>query len=102
MNPSKHVVRIQPDEKVWLVLTVQEKQLIIEHTFADPHYAQRLRRFAEDEVRGKFTLGDLDDLRGYIAAEANHTKDRKLEKRLDAIWAKLTEVMESYDDGDWG
>lgn len=48
------------------------------------------------------SLEDLDDLRGYLAAEANHTKDKKLEKRLDALWAKLTAIMESYDDGGWG
>lgn len=81
---------------------MSEKQLILEHTSADPEYAGRLRRFGTDQVRGSFTLEDLDDLRGYVAAETNHTKNSKLEKALDALWGRLTEVMESYDDGGWG
>ena len=32
----------------------------------------------------KFTLNDLEELRGYIAAEANHAEDKKLQKELDA------------------
>ena len=102
MKPLKRVARILPDERVPLVLLVEEKQLIVEHTFSAPEYARRLRRFEEGKVRGKFTLDDLEDMRGFVAAEANHTKDAKLEKRLDALWAKLTEVMDSYDDGGWG
>ena len=101
MSSSKRFTRIKPDEKVPVVLSVQEKQLIVEYSFLEPEYARRLRRFEDDTVRGTFTLGDLDDLRGYIAAGANHTKDTKLEKRLDALWAKLTAIMESYDDGGW-
>ncbi len=102
MKSSKRVARIQPDERVPLVLLVEEKQLIVEYTFSGPEYARRLRRFEEGKVRGKFTLEDLEDMRGFVAAEANHTKDTKLEKRLDALWAKLTDLMESYDDGGWG
>ena len=48
-----------------------------------------------------FTLDDLDELLGYIAAEANHCKDAKLEKQLDKLWGRLKKTMESYDDGEW-
>jgi hypothetical protein len=46
-------------------------------------------------------LDDLDALLGFVAAEANHTKDRKLGKQLRAIFARLSEEMERYDDGQW-
>jgi nucleotidyltransferase/DNA polymerase involved in DNA repair len=102
MKPLKRVARIQPNERDPLVLRVEEKQLIVEHTFSGPEYARHLRRFEEGKVRGKFTLEDLEDMRGFVAAEANHMKEKKLVKRLDALWANLTAVMESYDDGGRG
>ena len=47
-----------------------------------------------------YTLGDLDDLGGYIAFEANHAKDRKLEKEWRAIFAKISDILDSYTDGE--
>jgi hypothetical protein len=44
-----------------------------------------------------YTLDDLDALLGFVAAEANHIKDRKLEKQLRAIFARLSGEMERYD-----
>lgn len=37
---------------------------------------------------------DLDGLLGYVAAEANHEKDRRRQKRLDAAFQALSEVLE--------
>ena len=48
-----------------------------------------------------YTLEDLEDLIGYIAAEANHTEDAKLRRRLDRLCEKLYKVQRSYDDGNW-
>lgn len=66
-----------------------EQELITEHTFADPEYARRRRKVANGRVRGSFTLNDLDDLMGYVAAEANHLKDKKLQRELDALQDSL-------------
>ena len=44
---------------------------------------------------------DLDALLGYVAAEANHCKDRKLQKELDELFERLQKTMEGYDDGAW-
>ena len=49
----------------------------------------------------KLTLDDLDEIIGYIAAEANHTDDKKLQKELDHLYERLKTTMESYDDGMW-
>jgi hypothetical protein len=49
----------------------------------------------------RYTLDDLDELLGHVAAEANHSKSKKLGKELDALYARLHETMQSYDDGQW-
>ena len=49
----------------------------------------------------KLTLDDLEEIIGYIAAEANHTDDKKLQKELDHLLEQLRTTMESYDDGLW-
>lgn len=36
---------------------------------------------------------DLDELLGYVAAEANHEKDHRRQKRLDAAFHVITEVL---------
>ena len=46
----------------------------------------------------RFTLGDLDELAGYIAAEANHAKVKKLERELRRLYARMAEFLESYTD----
>ena len=49
----------------------------------------------------RYTLEDLDELLGYVAAEANHSKSKKLQAELDALYDRLQTEMESYDDGQW-
>jgi hypothetical protein len=52
-----------------------------------------------DRLSGKFTLDELDDIRGYVAAEAKHTRARSSKRELDALYDRLQRLMESYDDG---
>lgn len=95
--------KIEPDQPVEVSFSPRERDLILEHTFADGELTDRLRVV---EVKGtkfvaKYTLEDLDELLGYIAAEANHTPNKKLQKELDALFARLQHEMQSYDDGQW-
>ena len=46
----------------------------------------------------RFTLDDLDELAGFVAAEANHAKVKKLEKELRRLYGRIAEVLESYTD----
>ena len=93
--------RIAHGEAVELSFSPRDVELVRENTFADPEYVQRLKPApgSGGHLMGKFTLDDLDDLLGYIAAEANHTKSKKLQKDLDALYDRLKQVMDSYDDG---
>jgi plasmid stabilization system protein ParE len=44
------------------------------------------------------TLDDLEELIGYVAAEANHAKDKKLQRELDRLFERMQTVLESYTD----
>lgn len=95
--------KIEPDQPVAVLFTLRERDLVLEHTFASGELTDRLR---VAEVKGrklvaKYTLDDLDELLGYIAAEANHTLNKKLQKELDALFARLQDEMQSYNDGQW-
>ncbi len=90
--------QITPDEKVPLELSDRERDLILKHTFADDELTGRLRivrRPGEPPIY-RFTLDDLDELAGYVAAEANHAKDKKLEKQLHRLYARIAAVLECY------
>jgi hypothetical protein len=89
---------IGKEKKVGIKLSIEERKLILE----DPiHMHDELA----DPIRATptgapvlLTLDDLEDLGGYVAAEANHTADRKLRKKLDAIFAKIQDLLETHDD----
>ena len=89
---------IKKNEKIGIKLTVAERKLVLE----DPiHIHKKLA----DPIRATptgapvmLTLHDLEDLGGYVAAEANHTPDRKLRKKLDAIFSKIQDLLETHTD----
>jgi hypothetical protein len=47
-------------------------------------------------------VDDLEELMGYVTAEANHTKDKNLQKELDRLFERMEEVLNSYTDEDDG
>jgi hypothetical protein len=98
--PEPKRIRIQPNEKVPLELNERERELILEHTFADKELTNRLRVVPRKGQRPvfRFTLDDLDDLGGFVAAEDNHTKDKKLRKELDHLFDRIQTTLDSYTD----
>ena len=95
MNIRKH---IQPEEKVGLKLSAAERKLLLEDLMClDDDYAQVIRDTPADQPV-QFTLDDWDDFGGYIAAEANHTEDKKLGKKLDAIFSKIQKILDTHTD----
>ena len=96
----KHRKQIAVGEKVPLELNDRERDLIMNHTFAGNDLTDSFR-----VVPGpgpppsyRFTLDELDELAGYVAAEANHAKVKKLEKELRRLYARISAVPESYTD----
>jgi len=96
--------RVRPDEKVPLTLNPRERELILEHTFADDELTAPLRIAPASDKASvySFTLDDLEQLMGYVAAEANHAKDKKLQKELDRLFERIETVLGSYTDEDDG
>jgi len=74
--------KIKYGEAVDVSFTQEERTLILEYTLAGPDLTDRLRvaSIQGRKLVAKFTLDDLDELLGYIAAEANHSEDPKLQR----------------------
>jgi hypothetical protein len=92
--------KINEGDRIEVKMSSRERELLVDHTFADPEYAERLRAIPGEPVYvGAYTLDDLEDMLGYIAAEANHCEDRKVEKELSRFFDRLNRLQHSYDDG---
>ena len=44
------------------------------------------------------TLDELDLLAGYVAAEANHTEDKRRERKLDRIHDRICQVEDTFEE----
>ena len=83
--------------KIPVRLSMLQRDLIRNHTFY-PGDHLKLALMDGKGVRLELTLGDIEDIQGYVAAEANHCEDPKLRKRLDALFEKFQVALDSYDD----
>ena len=76
--------------------------MIFEKTLCDSAYASALTRSPDGNgFVGRYTLDDLEDIAGYVASEANHTRSKKLQRELDDLCDRLSEIEKSYGDGEW-
>jgi hypothetical protein len=91
-TPTKDRKRIAADEKVALELSDRERDLIMKHAFAGDELTDRLRILPRpgEPPAYRFTLDELDELAGYVAAEANHSKVKKLEEELRRLYARFS------------
>ncbi len=90
--------RIKPGETVPLKLSEHERELIINKTLAGPDLTERLELILKSESIFAFTLDDLDELVGFIAAEANHTKSKKIQKELDRLYDRIQYILDTHTD----
>jgi len=77
--------------------TLRERDLIVNLLSVD---TDTVKRFQLAVLKGKtlfvsLSAGDLDVLLGAIAADANHTKQRKLRLELDKLFERLDNVLAS-------
>jgi hypothetical protein len=95
---AKKLIRL--GEKLPLNLTDAERTLVLEEvTFVDDEYLDAIRRAPPGQPI-MLTLDELDDFGGYIAADANHAKDKKLQKKLDAIFQKVHNLLNTHTDAE--
>jgi hypothetical protein len=95
--------KIKRGQKVEVRFSPRERTLVLEDTFTGPELTTVLHRAQLEAGKHvvRYSLDDLDELLGFVAAEANHSTDKKLRKELDALYAPVRREMESYDDGLW-
>jgi hypothetical protein len=94
-------VRIKYDEPIEVKLSRRDQELL-RPALIDEEYADRLQAVpGMDHLIGQYTLDDLEDMLGYIAAQANHTENAKLQTQLDRLYDRLLKIQRSYDDGSW-
>lgn len=91
--------KIPSGTKLPVKLTIRERDLILDETFCDPRVL-KIAVVAGKGLRVEWTLDEIEDIQGYVAAEANHSNSRKLEKELDKLFDKLQVYLDSYDDQD--
>ena len=89
--------RIPHGTKLPVYFTEQEVAEIREHTFAGPDFGS-FGVLEGSRLRFNLSLDDIEELQGNIAAEANHTKNKQLQRRLDKIFQKLETFLDRYDD----
>ena len=81
-------------ERIDIKFTIDERELIVNQTFAGDDLTERLHKAKVEGnyIKVSYTLNEIEDLAGFIAAEANHAEDKKLEKKLDALYDKLSDI----------
>jgi len=100
--PRMQRTPVKSGETVPLELNQRERDLIISHTFADESLMNRLRIPPQPGQRPvfHFTLDELDELIGDVAAEANHAKNKVLQEQLDQLCDRIEGILSRYTDAD--
>jgi Plasmid pRiA4b ORF-3-like protein len=94
-----HLIYLEPGEKVDLDLTESERSALEDLPCLDSDLEVTVRNTPSGEPV-KMTLDDLDQLSGWVAAEANHTKNKRLERTLDRILGKIDRLLGAYTENE--
>ena len=89
---------IQPEDRIGLILTQAERSLLLAGLTLLPSVYEEAVKATPAKEPVLLTLDDLDELGGYIAADANHTQDKKRGKKLDAIFQKIQNLLDTHTD----
>lgn len=92
-------VRIPEGQPVGLKLTQPEREFLLDALILiDEEVEDKLRAAPPGESKVMLTLDELDLLAGCVAAEANHTEDRKLQRKLDRIFDRISRLLEMFEE----
>ncbi|MGH7183952.1 MAG: hypothetical protein ACREJN_18520 [Nitrospiraceae bacterium] len=80
-----------------ITLTLRERDLIRNETFCDPDFA-KCAVVDGTGIRVDLSLDDIEEIQGYVAAEANNAKNSTRRKELDRLFDKLQVFLDTYDD----
>ena len=88
--------RIRPGEKVGLKLTQAQRDLLLVSLVLIPREVEEAIRSTPSGEPLMFTLDELDDLAGHVAAAANHAEDQKLRGKLDRLYEKIDGLLDRH------
>jgi hypothetical protein len=92
--------KIRQGQAVEIHFSDAEKELLEEYTLIDPEYMDRLQSTSSGRAwTGRYTLGELEDIVGYIGEGEGHAEDKKIVRRLGSLISRLNKELDSYDDG---
>lgn len=83
--------------KLPVTLTLRERDLIRDETYCNPDFA-KAAVVDGTGIRVDLSLDDIEEIQGYVAATANHTKNATLRKELNRLFDKLQVFLDTYDD----
>jgi hypothetical protein len=87
---------IKRGERVGLELTRAERKLLLTGlVFIHRHVEEAIRSTPLGEPV-MITLGDLEDMAGHVAGEANHAKTERIEEVLSDVYEKIEELLDLY------
>jgi uncharacterized Zn finger protein len=89
--------RIPSGTKLPVTLTLRERDLIRDETFCDHDFA-KCAVVDGTGISVDLSLDEIEEIQGYVAATANHTRHAKLRKELDRLFDKLQAFLDTYDD----
>ena len=90
--------RIKPGEKVGLKLSEAQRGLLLESLLLIPREVEEAIRSTPSGEPLMFTLDELDDLAGHVAAAANHAEAKSLRDKLDRIYKKIAGLLDTHTD----
>lgn len=90
--------KLRADQKLPLALTEAERKLILNGvTHIEDEYTSAIRATAT-ETPVEFTWNNWERLAGCIAVEANSTRDRRLKRSLERLFARITKLLDECPD----
>ena len=82
-----------PDAQVELELSQAERKLLLTGlVYLDKRVEEELRSTPAG-LPVQIRLGDLDDLAGHVAGEANHARSERTEEILSGLFEKIEELL---------
>ena len=74
---------------VWMNLAPDEQEAILEAAWCPACMKSTPFEVLGGRLVARFTASELDDMLGYVAEAANHTRQAKLRAELDALYERL-------------
>ncbi len=80
-----------PNGLIPLALSLKDRDIILSNVLADKNLYDRIQNAIPKgtHIAPEFTIEEIELLTDHVAAAANHSKDKKIEKTLDKLYNKV-------------